>query len=104
MIRPVAGELINPGDVEGIRTPLAVLLTSSIAELSGGVPVALYADLRIFVFLQNMVDTRDYITPAIVGAKGAKKFLSAGDLVRLDGNRVIIDAILFGISKHDYLL
>jgi pyruvate,water dikinase len=40
------------------------------------------------------VVAREYGIPAVVGAKGAKKFLSNGDMVRLDGNRGIVEKIL----------
>ena len=40
------------------------------------------------------VVAREYGIPAVVGAKGAKKFLSTGDFVRLDGNRGIIEKII----------
>jgi pyruvate,water dikinase len=40
------------------------------------------------------VVAREYGIPAVVGAKGAKKFLSTGDMVRLDGNRGIIEKII----------
>ncbi len=36
------------------------------------------------------VVAREYGIPAVVGAKGAKKFIANGDLIRLDGNRGII--------------
>ena len=39
------------------------------------------------------VVAREYGIPAVVCAKGAKKFLRTGDLVRLDGNRGIIEKI-----------
>jgi pyruvate,water dikinase len=39
------------------------------------------------------VVAREYGIPAVVGAKGAKKFLATGDLVRLDGNKGIIEKI-----------
>jgi rifampicin phosphotransferase len=39
------------------------------------------------------VVAREYGIPAVVGAKGAKKFLANGDLIRLDGNRGIIEKI-----------
>jgi pyruvate,water dikinase len=39
------------------------------------------------------VVAREYGIPAVVGAKGAKKFLATGDLVRLDGNRGIIEKL-----------
>ena len=40
------------------------------------------------------VVAREYGIPAVVGAKGAKKFLSTGDMVRLDGNRGIIEKMI----------
>jgi len=39
------------------------------------------------------VVAREYGIPAVVGAKGARKFLKNGDLIRLDGNRGIIERI-----------
>ena len=39
------------------------------------------------------VVAREYGIPAVVGAKGAKKFISDGDIVSLDGNRGIIEKI-----------
>ncbi len=39
------------------------------------------------------VVAREYGIPAVVGAKGAKKFLSDGDLVRLDGNRGVVEKV-----------
>jgi pyruvate,water dikinase len=39
------------------------------------------------------VVAREFGIPAIVGAKGARRFLSDGDLVRLNGNRGIIEKI-----------
>ncbi|MCX6306656.1 MAG: PEP-utilizing enzyme [Bacteroidetes bacterium] len=39
------------------------------------------------------VVAREYGIPAVVGAKGARKFLENGDLVRLDGNRGIIEKV-----------
>jgi pyruvate,water dikinase len=39
------------------------------------------------------VVAREYGIPAVVGAKGAKRFLSNGDKVRLDGNRGIVEKI-----------
>jgi phosphohistidine swiveling domain-containing protein len=39
------------------------------------------------------VVAREYGIPAVVGAKGAKRFLSTGDKVRLDGNRGIVEKI-----------
>ena len=40
------------------------------------------------------VVAREYGIPAVVGAKGAKKFLATGDLVRLDGNRGIVEKMI----------
>ena len=40
------------------------------------------------------VVAREYGIPAVVGAKGAKKFISDGDIVSLDGNRGIIEKIV----------
>jgi pyruvate,water dikinase len=40
------------------------------------------------------VVAREYGIPAVVGAKGAKKFLQDGDLVRLDGNRGIVEKVV----------
>jgi pyruvate,water dikinase len=37
------------------------------------------------------VVAREYGIPAIVGAKGARKFLKNGDMVRLNGNNGIIE-------------
>jgi len=39
------------------------------------------------------VVAREYGIPAVVGAKGAKKFLKDGDLVRLNGDRGIIEKL-----------
>ena len=39
------------------------------------------------------VVAREYGIPAIVGAKGARKFLKNGDMVLLDGDRGIIELI-----------
>jgi len=39
------------------------------------------------------VVAREYGIPVIVGAKGAKKFIADGNLVRLDGNRGIIEKL-----------
>lgn len=39
------------------------------------------------------VVAREYGIPAVVGAKGAKRFLKDGDLVKLDGDRGIIEVI-----------
>ena len=39
------------------------------------------------------VVAREYGIPAVVGAKGAKKFLKDGDTVRLDGNKGIVEII-----------
>jgi len=39
------------------------------------------------------VVAREYGIPAVVGAKGAKRFLSDGMLIRLDGNKGIIEKI-----------
>ncbi|MEI6456346.1 MAG: PEP/pyruvate-binding domain-containing protein [bacterium] len=39
------------------------------------------------------VVAREYGIPAVVGVKGAKKFLKDGDLVRLDGDRGIVERI-----------
>ena len=40
------------------------------------------------------VVAREYGIPAVVGAKGARQFLKNGDLIRLDGNRGIIEQII----------
>ena len=40
------------------------------------------------------VVAREYGIPAVVGVKGARQFLKTGDLVRLDGNRGIIERII----------
>jgi phosphohistidine swiveling domain-containing protein len=39
------------------------------------------------------VVAREYGIPAVVGAKGAKKFICNGDIIRLDGNRGIIEKV-----------
>ena len=39
------------------------------------------------------VVAREYGIPAVVGAKGARRFLHDGDLVRLDGNRGIVELV-----------
>ena len=39
------------------------------------------------------VVAREYGIPAVVGAKGAKKFLITGDRVRLDGEKGLIEKI-----------
>jgi phosphohistidine swiveling domain-containing protein len=40
------------------------------------------------------VVAREYGIPAVVGAKGAKQFLKNGDLVRLDGDKGIVEIIM----------
>jgi len=39
------------------------------------------------------VVAREYGIPAVVGAKGAKKFICNGDIIRLDGDRGIIEKV-----------
>jgi len=39
------------------------------------------------------VVAREYGIPAVVGAKGARKFLATGDMVKLDGNRGVVEKL-----------
>jgi pyruvate,water dikinase len=51
------------------------------------------------------VVAREYGIPAVVGAKGAKRFLKDGDLVKLDGDRGIVEIITnYGLDAGCWML
>ena len=85
---------------------LATIIIASFAAWFAGVDGAISAGLGGLVSIiaglvteigsplsHGAVVAREYGIPAVVCAKGAKKFLCTGDLVRLDGNRGIIEKI-----------
>jgi pyruvate,water dikinase len=101
------GTPVSSGVVEG---KARIIHTLADAELliEGEIMVASFTDIGwtpYFSIIAGLITeigsplshgavvAREYGIPAVVGAKGAKKFLSDGDFVRLDGNRGIIEII-----------
>ena len=96
---------VSSGIVEG-RARIIHSLDDAEQLLEGEIMVASFTDIGwtpYFSIIAGLITeigsplshgavvAREYGIPAVVGAKGAKKFLSTGDLVRLDGNRGIIE-------------
>ena len=75
-----AGEIMVASFTDIGWTPYFSIISGLITEI--GSPLS-----------HGAVVAREYGIPAVVGAKGAKQFLKNGDLIRLDGNRGIIERI-----------
>ncbi len=101
------GTPVSSGVVEG-RARIIHSLADAEQLIEGEIMVASFTDIGwtpYFSIIAGLITeigsplshgavvAREYGIPAVVGAKGAKKFLSDGDFVRLDGNRGIIEKI-----------
>jgi pyruvate,water dikinase len=75
-----AGEIMVASFTDIGWTPYFSIVSGLITEI--GSPLS-----------HGAVVAREYGIPAIVGAKGAKHFLKTGDIVRLDGDRGIVEII-----------
>ncbi len=98
---------VSGGIVEG-RTRIIHSLEDAEKLQEGEIMVASFTDIGwtpYFSIISGLITeigsplshgavvAREYGIPAVVGAKGAKRFLSNGDKVRLDGNRGIVEKI-----------
>ncbi len=101
------GTPVSSGVVEG-RARIIHSLAEAEQLLEGEIMVASFTDIGwtpYFSIIAGLITeigsplshgavvAREYGIPAVVGAKGAKRFLHDGDLVRLDGNRGIIEKL-----------
>ncbi len=99
------GTPVSSGIVEG-RARIIHTLADAEQLLEGEIMVASFTDIGwtpYFSIIAGLITeigsplshgavvAREYGIPAVVGAKGAKRFLQDGELVRLDGNRGIIE-------------
>ncbi len=98
---------VSSGVVEG-RARIIHSLTEAEQLREGEIMVASFTDIGwtpYFSIIAGLITeigsplshgavvAREYGIPAVVGAKGAKRFLHDGDLVRLDGDRGIIEKV-----------
>jgi len=103
------GTPVSGGVVEG-RARIIHSLADAEQLLEGEIMVASFTDIGwtpYFSIIAGLITeigsplshgavvAREYGIPAVVGAKGSKRFLRDGDLVRLDGNRGIVERISF---------
>ena len=101
------GTPVSSGLVEG-RARIIHTLAEAEMLLEGEIMVASFTDIGwtpYFSIIAGLITeigsplshgavvAREYGIPAVVGAKGAKKFLKDGDMVRLNGNMGIIEKI-----------
>ena len=101
------GTPVSSGVVEG-RAHIIHSLDDAEALKEGEIMVASFTDIGwtpYFSIIAGLITeigsplshgavvAREYGIPAVVGAKGAKRFLQDGDMVRLDGNRGIIEKV-----------
>lgn len=99
---------VSSGIVEG-RARIIHNLSDAEQLLEGEIMVASFTDIGwtpYFSIISGLITeigsplshgavvAREYGLPAVVGAKGAKRFLSNGDMVRLDGNLGIVEKII----------
>jgi pyruvate,water dikinase len=101
------GTPVSGGSVEG-RARIVHTLADAEKLQEGEIMVASFTDIGwtpYFSIIAGLITeigsplshgavvAREYGIPAVVGAKGAKKFLYDGDIVRLDGDRGIIEKV-----------
>ncbi len=101
------GTPVSSGVVEG-KARIIHSLADAEQLLEGEIMVASFTDIGwtpYFSIIAGLITeigsplshgavvAREYGIPAVVGAKGAKKFLQDGEMVRLDGNRGIVEKI-----------
>ncbi len=85
-----AGEIMVASFTDIGWTPYFSIVSGLITEI--GSPLS-----------HGAVVAREYGIPAVVGAKGAKQFLKDGDLIKLDGDRGIVEIITNYELKDGYL-
>ena len=98
---------VSSGVIEG-RAHIIHSLDDAEQLLDGEIMVASFTDIGwtpYFSIISGLITeigsplshgavvAREYGIPAVVGAKGARQFLKNGDLIRLDGNKGIIEKI-----------